>query len=871
MADTIDDLLDQVIASGSKREPASAPASGAPQPQQGQPPNEIDALLDQVIAGAPKPDNSKPYFPPGHPMTPFPADQPMMQERTGWDNVNDAFGGVYSTLANALTLPVDAVMQAFNKVGGTLPFDLKGGDARAYLKSVLRAAGVNAPDKAADNFYGKMGENAAINLITTGAMRAAAPAMSAAGSAPGAGNVAKSVAQIGDEIIKRPVTNVVGAIGAAPGQTYGEQVGAGMGAPGSLASETGKLIGGVIGGTITAVPTIGVSRKIGDIPLAERVDLQRPAPGPAIKPAEANPDRMRTFSEDMISRELAAIDTRVGGIVDGLGRPWQSPHRAAEFAHQRLSQLEANARVMEQREWAPVNRLPLTAGQLTRTEAVVSDILASQDLVNHPTSVPQDIALRIMRVLTEPRATGSPQTTVQELNSFRSEALREIRENAGGTAKSAAPDRMAQSYYNRIQAAILEDISAAHAGNPQVARAREISRNFNTRFRTGPVGEALSTDYRGADNYDPIDAMRNLYAKVRGPQRLAETMDPLSNVPAQGARVPHPVTGADRLAGAVDESLIQEYKKVLQDAMDEAALTAPVRDIPANRTRAAAVAAGREARKLVDPADPRIDSFARAHQAVRDSSRDLQAAWREREAWLNSSLASATSKPPEAVVADVFSAANPRQAAATLATQLQRDTVPGPATSSAALDGFHVSLVDHFWKSNRTAGDMAAALKDPRRGGVLEDQLGAARFNQLKEAVKVAEAVEKGTHISAATRLGHGAQSFMAHMIGLSIGRPVAQMFGTGGAGSLSVPFKMAKFLRQGVETANKVDAPSQIIAQAIVDPKFLANMQWKLPGSPREALMLSRQQQMWARRISMGINQGNDKLVELTEGREDR
>ena len=113
--------------------------------------------------------------------------------------------------------------------------------------------------------------------------------------------------------------------------------------------------------------------------------------------------------------------------------------------------------------------------------------------------------------------TKEPSRTVQQISTFRSEAL-----NVARTAR-ARGDFSTANVANRLAEAARVDLDGIDTVNPALEAARSISRDYHSRFTQGEIGRVLQYDATGASRVDPQMALRRLIGNKTGESLSAST------------------------------------------------------------------------------------------------------------------------------------------------------------------------------------------------------------------------------------------------------------------------------------------------------------------------------------------------------------
>jgi hypothetical protein len=689
--------------------------------------------------------------------------------------------------------------------------------------------------------------------------------------------VAQTMRDMGILMQEAPMTSAVTGIAAGPGAVaggelvgqVGENIGERTGIPGAPAAgrALGETVGSLGGGVATAVPAVAAARRARVIPGAEM-----PGEPTATRPVAdltADPEVSRVVARNTIDREVDAIDRSITRVIESVRDSTGDPRRLSEDLVRGLETVQTQSRGVVQRAWGrtPQNEpveTPNFMAAMREVEAANAEV---------PRGIPQAIINRIRAASEIPEMPGVLQPlTLRQLRAFASDLNYESR-IAGGTAITGfEPNNRLRASIARMNEAMDEDIALAFPGNPAVAEARAITREYHDRFTRGPVAEILSRTPRGGQRVVPAEAIETLLASRQGgPAGVAQAASPLG-----GEAIP----GGPEATFLTDQAIRARYAQVVEEARASAAVTtADPRERAGRQTIAGARAGSRFARE----SESMIENFARATSTVQNITRFQLEMARAREIAQNSALSKFGMDNPRSAVAEILGSDDPVATTRAIIRgfnrtttapdgRVHRDPVPGLGEREDAMEGLGRSMTSSFLDRATTVTAARDLLQSPQ-GHALRLVLGDERFERFSRLVQTVSKMEAGEG-PPGERVLRNTGSWMSRIFGLHVGGGVARTLMTGAQGQLSLPARMSNAFSNYWLSIFPALNPRNALVMGTFDPSFEQFLHSRLPSNMREVQGAVRHQMANLRRAqSLMTQRDNDilggTLAPMLEGRE--
>jgi hypothetical protein len=215
-----------------------------------------------------------------------------------------------------------------------------------------------------------------------------------------------------------------------------------------------------------------------------------------VESKEFNPGEARVYLDNLLEERIRIAGTKLDESLSGLS-PTASRGTANELARQALDDAYQDALGQEKDLWAAVPKTDRATTETTTQALQVRLAEVQEDRVKKATTLLPAVVRRFIgRTNKEgkfiPGTFSKQGASVQELQSLRSELLREIR------AERAldAPDRHKISILSDLQESLLTDMTSA--GDDDALRmALNFSADLNARFWQGDVGSILGYERTG--------------------------------------------------------------------------------------------------------------------------------------------------------------------------------------------------------------------------------------------------------------------------------------------------------------------------------------------------------------------------------------
>jgi len=651
------------------------------------------------------------------------------------------------------------------------------------VKKGAKAIGINA--NAPDTYAGRLGGRSVDAATILGSLFAAAPAMAALPEA-GTGSVVQGfLKELGTFLQSRPAAAILADIGANAGGELGATLERKAGGSGA----TGDIIGSGLGaGVVSGIGSIG-SRLVKNI---KQIIIPSEFGEPLV-PRNASPGYTQSFSQDQVQGDVDNMTNYIRRVVEG-AQTARTPAEASVALRGGLQRALRVGRAIESRAWQAIpGETPVPVKNLWSDVAgAVNEARAVS-----PDSIPQD-RLSQLRVLVQRAAKTGVQPQVRRLLGLRSDLLRDIREELGKTAPNRPLNRVRQQMVNSIQDAV----DQALPGDATVARAQSISKQFNNLFTRGPVGQVLRLDSLGAEKVAPEDTLSTLLRKPDAGAQIAE-------IAGAGARVlPR------RVATTAPQGLLRDYEEGVRATFAEVLGEGTPGQV------------GRADKWLNNPMLQRnIRPLAEAGQDLDGSIRALQAHLDEESIIRSSAFAKFSAEEPSVAVDRILASATPAKDATEIMARLSAD--------SDAADGFR----DQFVKSliARGKGDpenVLNILNLPKVGQVARVVLGETNAARFKKIAAYGLRVKQGK-LAPGVLIGRAFANISATLLGAKVGRQLH-------SGSIQVPAITARVARAFVSKMIGGLPGDELMARAVLDPKWESYLYLRAPQSPKELKAIS-------------------------------
>lgn len=755
--------------------------------------------------------------------------------------VLDFSRGFNGAMADTLGIAPELLDSALKHLGTSGFLDAPG-NAQKAIRDALTAVGVRADSENAINTYARdVGDSLFKNGLMLSVLFAMAPSMAASqlGTAANSGRIAQDtgniIRSIGTDLRTAPATAVGSEIGATLGAEaldqygpMGEVAGSVMGgAAGGIVSAarqavrpaltqgakdalkggvaTGALLGEPVSGAV-AGGAFGVAR--GSWRGLRQRPLGPPQPGgdPSIIGSATRLDTAKTFAEDAVQGEQEAINAgirRVIGSVQAEG----DPIRAAERARSGLDALYRKAQQQADAMWSKVDQTRrLDVSQLQQAA------LRVRQSVTQPENLPDDFTARIARLGTRKRVTtrdalGVPTTKIVIVPEVSVKELRELQ----GVIQSAMrrdpanPGAMtdpARRNATQLLQAIDQQIETAFPDWKELAAAREYTRWVHDKFTRGPIGKVIERQAgaRSGDwRQDPQTVMKQIYADSRMMKDVGAV--------------------ADRLDAP---SIVQRTSDVLRN---EFRLRAEEMD---------AAAAGSGQKWLNQPSTQRmLKDLPQLDAEFTTVGRDLGELLEQQHRVTTSAFTRFAGEDPQTAVQRLFSGSGKVKRAQEITGRL--------SDSPEALSAFRAGIVNQVMvmgNGNPRAMLDVLAARDIR--DMVQSVLNTDQFARLERVLQAGATLQAGEGRSTASgRAAQAGARMAAGVIGAAFGRHVASW--TGG-GTVQTPGIFASGARRSVDNMLQNMAPEDMVAQAVLDPRWERFLLSKMPENAEEASLTTRQ-----------------------------
>lgn len=741
----------------------------------------------------------------------------------------------YERVAQVAGLPGETVNAILNVIGAQP--DYQQGTATEAVRRAMESMGLDLGRHDPNDFVKKLGAGSVDALIMLAGIRGLAPSMagrpanSPIGSAPRAATAPGRIAQdIGEQALQRPVTTAAQAVGSTPGMIVGEDLGGRLGEriAGRPGRAVGETLGGMVGGGVTGALTEGVGRTTRVIPSTEALPSNIAArPNPFIS-ATADEQGSINVASAAIRQEVADIDAAIERAIRGINPSGQSGPEASARAQMALQRVARHAEEVETNLWQRIPR-----NSIIDVEPTINEMLAQRTQFSHVSpewTWDNASAWRLMMNAGETaERMGHPRgfmMTADDALKFRSLMLQDARR-----ANSQNPDirnERLRDGLRGLQSQLLNDIEHSLPGDMTVAEARAFSRELNDRFTRGPLGRVLATDSGGETRVAGQQMVPNLLENERGMSQLYRATRPMPTGQGLGHLTGRQERNALRRAG--DDAIRAQYADIADNAVNA-------------RGEFNTGAAVRQAGRFNRENERLVRDWTSVHHDMERTTNFIQQELVHQNEITNSYVARALKQDPQRAINTILNSPRPEQ-------EVER-YLQLVGNNQRAVEGLRSMFVTGLGRQARQ--DPTAMLAQVTENGPLRfaaETLLAGdypRFIQLLEAVS---AVQRGD-ITRVRQAGVAVGSVLSRVMGLHFGHIVAgALAGNTGAGTLSLPARMANNFAAKFNNFVSMGEPAQVLQKMLVDPDYEALMLSRVPNSLREARDLARRQQVWMRRI---------------------
>lgn len=787
------------------------------------------------------------------------AADPGAQQDSG--SLTEGFNGA---LANLLGFPAEVVNEALGYAGANFA---EGGDSIRAVHDAFNKLGIRTTPKAR-GVMDRIGQEAFNAVLSTIGLRVGAPRIQAA-TATSQNAGARVANQIATDIIARPKTAIAAAVTSAPGvvigqeaggqagENIGEAIAGGPGITSKVGRVVGETVGSIGGGGFTSAIGTGVAQRVPGLARSERPQLA--TPGSAILDQSADPNATRVFARDQIHRELTAIDRGIENAVRQARGGTASLDDISTRLSRELDHVYEQSRLLERRAWGAV------PGRTTVTDVSPIERRANNQLMStdaDPSRVP-DQARRFLEANQRIADGERAPWTVGELLEMRSGLLTEARNARSGTRQGGQNLTLANNLEDLADDTLTAITRALPPGDPRVQRARELSLELNNRFTRGPISSVLSTTRAGEARIHPADAVATLMRDRAGPQAVATTREPLNTSFAQ-LRVP----GGQQAMNTMDDAIRASYADEVQRSIDDQALRGAHADPFQERVGSkVARAAAQTSQRWMQKHEGKINAYARASTQVRDANQAIIGWANDRDRITSSAFAGIAQRGAELVARDIING-KPADISRTIQQIKNSFRIMSPngrrviGHDDAAEEGFKKAMLNEVFGDVRSATRAKLLMEDPSRARALKETLTADEFARLNRIMSAAAQLEtkdprklRGAATFAATGLGR--------IIGLWLGRVVAHtLTPNNAAGSLSLPARFGSNMSRLAGSAFDEEAPMNLLARAVTNPKFEKLLLERIPSNLSEAKAYTKR----VRAAMVGLEAARQNITALPE-----
>lgn len=695
-------------------------------------------------------------------------------------------------VAELLSVPPELVMEAARRVGaksiqGNRPPER--GAFKAALVREMNAMGV--PTQKIQNAWGDLGAAGMDTLWQSALFFYAAPYMLAKGVQTLGGRILNS---IGRGITERPTQFTVSELGANVGAQVAERKTGG--------SPLGTMAGATIGG-MTAGGAIGLVRRGGTTagriffpgkfkPKLEGTSIEQSLDDPAV--AQQWLDQLveseTTGIKNTIQKAITDVDAGLPGAQARLRQSIRSARvkerqiektmwdavdlrATSPTDHLRNIALGMKEELLTQPGGAPFAKLKTVGGRGYISEKQVN-------LVEHILS----------KRFRKPMSVGN----LLDLRSQIRAARLEMEGMQGGGNAAAIRN------YNILEDAVLQQIEDGTTGNMAVKQALAISREFNSLFRQGPIGQILARQRGQGEPKVPYN----------------QTAEKLMNIPGGMESVVR-LGRPESVTKAAQDAVRQMFREEAGDAPS--------------------------ALKWIKDHSKDVEALTKVHSELEDTGRVIQEAVNAENKLTSSAVFKMSKMDPQTLIDRVWTNPNP--------AQIAKELVPALAKNPRALAGWQQG---HIRKLLSKASDkdgnidvvkVGQLLKDPKIDRMLQVAFrnNPERYERIYRLVDISNAILRGDEKSARSMAmktpgiralvvtGRVAGSWLFRKAGLHTIQATQQGANVGE----SVLRKIwTRFM------GNVLMQPDELFARALTDPRYERLLLMRAPADTRSLRVAS-------------------------------
>lgn len=409
-----------------------------------------------------------------------------------------------------------------------------------------------------------------------------------------------------------------------------------------------------------------------------------------------------------------------------------SPEQESRIVRDELENALKSAQTEESRLW---NRVPRDTRVLSRESRQTFDAMqAEQGRLSDPEDIPQLLRERM------PEVRGREQ--IGELQDLRSQVLRDIRAER---AKDA-PNRRKLANLERMQQALLEDMSRSRKGGRKLQEALAFSRVLNERFRQGPIGRVLGFERQGGPSVGGGEMMSRV---LRGREAGGEGVDALRRALGEADEREAADTAMNQVLQA---SRTQEGQQAVGRFLES---TFRLQAVNPDGTVSPSAARqflkrNNEVLQRFPETRQRIESAAESQRGAERAAKQADRMTRAVGQKSKSRLALYLDTPPERAMQRVIDSDDPTEAAKSLVASAKKDE------SGLAMRGLKDELVNTLMRQAETgsvneAGErmvsgrrMTRLLDNPQAQKVAQQILSSDERKRLKQIANTFAKIEAG-------------------------------------------------------------------------------------------------------------------------------
>lgn len=696
-----------------------------------------------------------------------------------------------------------------------------------------------------DSLAFEVGEDTVDAAIITAAFFAAAPRLAAA-----QGQSVRTFIKndLGRFMLDHPYLAAAIDFGSQVGATSGQRAMTEIGAPGWLGAVPGAMLSGlgVAGGA-------RMTRAVWDKTAGKFFAAPQPTK-PIYDMHEMDAEVLRREAAKAVDADIAAIDRQIALEIDArrphvAGKAMPPDDYEVNFRH-KLEQIEARASGVVNSYWEAVPKTkPVNPDPLIRLHAAQ---VAEAERGTY-TAYPAAEWAPLMNL-----AEGGGIPTIEKLLATRKDVLRaRLFEEAKRRKGEPVNEGLIRSYI-QMEETILDSIKAQYPKDKTIEMALQVSRAFHKRFTDGPVGRVLSGTWRAdtvADTNSVDYLMRN-----SGIMDIDET--------GRSTAVPGTVQVLNQFpyGSQVSKNMMARDYREIAEEMD-LALRAQFAEMAKQDPK--------RAQEWYDKFRKSIEPLAKLQSDI-ELTLDNVTMFLDQQARMNASaLAKAGQGDPQQAIKTVwdFDPVPGKRGGVSTAQQQNRNVMARFAGNEDALNAWkNFQVSELFRRSRGSAVRMQAILDDPNWGPMLRDTLSSGEWTRLERIVTIGRRLEMGDERLLRGMARKGSANLLAAFFGAATGRHISALMGA--RGTIQIPGKAASFTQNAVMAALErwgygagID---NLIARAVMDPKWERLLMRQVPRDTKEALAMRNQ---WRRMMGVeaGIETGVEGLKQRAEDLQER